>query len=217
MHRLLTAAAFACGALAVLPARAGWQDTPDTLRLQAVGDALRVNGTPMQVRAFVSAQPMEALLRDVQSGWERNRDRTSVTRDKVGSWTVLNQTVGAQHRSFQVREGGGRLEGYVSLTSPREARAPKLAVALPSGMTAVSIIDSMDEGRASQQVIAVSTRSVEASAQALEATLKASGWERHVYRKSGQGLTYAANKGGQEFDAVISSQKNGSLVMLNTK
>lgn len=194
---------------------ASWQDTPDTLQLATVGDTLRLNGTPMQIRAFKSALPMDQLLSDVQAGWQRT-SRSDVSRTVLSGWTVLNQGVGDAHRSFQVRPcGPQQVEGFVALTSPKLAREPKPAVRLPSDMTAISIVDSVDDGRISQQVIAVSPRSLEASASAIEAQLKAGGWERHVYKKSGGAVLLAANKGAQQFDATVSTQKNGALILLN--
>jgi hypothetical protein len=198
------------------PAQAGWQDTPDSLPLGKLGDSLVVNGVPMQIRNFVTTAPMEQVLEDVRVSWERHPDRTSVTRTKVGDWTVLNQRVGQRHRSLQVRQAEGGLEGYVALTSPGEKREPRLSVRLPAAMTAMSVIDSVDGSTVSQQVIAVSKRSPDATAAALEETMKAQGWKRHVLQRTGSGVLFAANRGEQQFDANISKQKQGALVMMNT-
>lgn len=203
-------AAHGVGALA-----ANWQNTPDTMQLSTVGDSLRLNGTPMQIRAFKSSQPIEKLINEVQAGWQLSH-RSDVTRAVLPGWTVLNQSVGDEHRSFQVRPAGpDQVEGFVALTSPKMTREPKLAVRLPSDMTAVSIIDSVDAGRSSQQVVAVSPRSMEFSASAIEAQLRAAGWQRHVYKKGPKAILFAANKGELQFDATISAQKNGALIMMN--
>jgi hypothetical protein len=213
---MLLKAAWALAMLASGPALAGWLDTPDHLRLGAVGDALVVNGMPVQIRTFTATVPMTALLEEVRIGWERHPDRTSVTRTRLGEWTVLNQRVGQQQRSFQVRPVAGGVEGRVALSSPREAREPRVAIGLPASMTPVSIIDSVDAGKRSQQVIAMSNRSADATVAALEATLKAQGWQRHVLQRAQGGTLFSANRGDQQFDANISAQKNGALVMMNT-
>lgn len=218
---LLARRALACAALATLmaalpaAATAGWQDTPDSLALAPLGDSMVVNGTPMQMRRFNTTMPADELLQQVQANWERGRVRGSVTRSQVAGWTVLNQTLGPEHRSFQVRPSGAGLEGMVALTSPQLRREPTLAVPLPAAMTAVSVIDSTDQGKLSQQVIAFSSRSVEASAQALEAALRARGWTRHALRKSADGVLLAANRGEQQFDATVSPQRNGAMLMMN--
>ncbi|MBC3927411.1 hypothetical protein [Undibacterium sp. CY21W] len=200
-----------------LPCHAGWQDTPDNLRLQAVGEDLRLNGTPMKIKAFTADLPMESVLKQVHDNWEKQADRSPVTRTKNINWIVLNQSIGNQHRSFQIREiSASKVEGYVALTSPQQTTEPKLVVRLPSDVQTVSIIDSGDGGKISQQIIAVSPRSIDATVSALETSLKAAGWERHVLKKNGTLTTFSANRNGQEFDARLSAQKAGTLLMMNT-
>ena len=103
----------------------------------------------------------------------------------------------------------------MALTSPEKAREPKLVVVLPADFKAVSIIDSRDQGRVSQQLVVTSPRSVDASLTALESTLKAGGWNRLALDKSAEMARFAANRGAQEVDATLQKQKNGSLLMMN--
>lgn len=194
---------------------ATWQDVPEHLQLDPIGDSLRLNGTPMQIRNFHSAVPMEALLHDVQENWQRT-SHNSVSKTAIPGWTVLNQQVGDEHRSFQVRPAGpAQVEGFVALTSPKKKVEPQMALRLPSDMTAVTVIDSVDAGKSTQQVIAVSRRSIDASASALSAQLRAGGWERHVMKRNGQTMMLSANKGAQTFDASLKAEKAGSLIMFN--
>ena len=203
-------------ALSAMPARAAWQDVPDSISLQQMGDKMAVNGVPMTVRAFHTSIPAEQVVQMVQDAWDRNRDRTSVTRTSMPPWTVLNQTIGTEHRSFQIRaSANGGYEGFVALTSPALAREPKPLIRLPAEVTPVQIVDSVDSGRSSQQIVAVSKRSIDATGAALEASLKAAGWERHVMKKNAKTLVFAANRNGQEFDAILTAEKNGSMVMMN--
>lgn len=204
-------------ALPAAPALAGWQDIPDSIGLQHMGDTMVVNGIPMSVRAFNTDMPAEQVVQLVQSAWDRNRDRTSVTRTSMPPWTILNQTVGSEHRSFQIKASKrGGFEGFVALTSPKLAREPKPAIRLPPEVTPVQIVDSVDNGRSSQQIIAVSRRSIEATSAALEASLKAAGWQRHVMKKDARTVVFAANRNGAEFDAILTAEKHGSMVMINT-
>ena len=196
----------------------GWQDTPDGLQLANVGQALRLNGTPMEIHAFTTAVPMETIISRMQESWSHNgKDRGEIQRSKVGAWIVLNQTLGNAHRSFQIREtSSGQLDGFVALTSPTLTREPKLALPLPSDMRTLSIIDSGDQGKLAQQVIAVSPRSINATADAMEAALKAKGWQRHARQEKDGSIMLSADRAGQQFDVVLQAQKRGALVMMNT-
>jgi hypothetical protein len=193
----------------------GWQDTPDALQLQPIGDTLRMNGTPMAVRSFTSEMAMEDVLRQVQANWQRPGNGP-VLRSALPTWTVLNQTVGNQHRSLQVRQKGNLIEGFVALTSPKETREPKLALRMPAQMTALQVVESLDNGKRSQQVVAVSHRSMDYTVSALEDALKAEGWTRHMLKKKGEQVALSANRGDEQFDALISNAEAGAMIMMNT-
>lgn len=194
---------------------ATWQDLPASLQLEPLGDTLRMNGTPMSIRAFRSREPAETVLREVQASWERDPGHQPVQRSSIPNWTVLNQAIGARHRSFQVRERDGQTQGFVAVSSPRETRAPVLAVRLPAQVQAVQVIDSVDAGKASQQVMAVSKRSVDATASALGDALKAQRWGSPMLTRQGRSVRLSANRGDEQFDAVLSGQKHGALLMMN--
>lgn len=213
--RALTAALAVCVSVPALAA-GGWQDTPDALQLESVGDTVRMNGTPMTIRAFQSRQPVEALLLAVQANWERDPRHAPVVRTAMPNWIVLNQSVGPQHRSFQVRQNGAQAEGFVALTSPADTRPPVLALRMPPLVEALQVVDSIDQGRASQQIVAVSRRPADVTAVAFDQALKAEGWQRDVLKKQGGALRVSANRGSQQFDALLSTQKGGALVMINT-
>lgn len=208
---------FSLGCLSSLASQAGWLDTPDSLKLQAVGEELRLDGTPMQIKAFNADLSVEAALQQVQESWQKHAGRSPVKRSQNEGWFILNQSIGRQHRSFQVREtGSNQVQGYIALTSPERASKPKPMVPLPSDMKTLSIIDSVDAGKVSQQILAASPRSMAATVSALESALKTAGWERHVLKKNGAYTVFSANRKGQEFDARLTAQKNGTLLMMNT-
>lgn len=197
-------------------AYAGWQDTPDSLKMESLGNEMRLNGTPMQIRIFSSTLPVEVLLKQVEESWSRGLNHAVVTRTKIANWTVLNQSLGEEHRSFQVRESfPAQLVGYVALTSPARTAEPKMAFKLPAGMSAVSITESRDSESVSQQVMVFSTRSIDTSADVLESALKIDGWVRYGRVKKGDSILFSANKGEQELDVTFQAQKNGALAMIN--
>lgn len=219
MRALRRLAAGALGLALAAPgaiAAGSWQDLPGSLQMEPLGDSLRMNGTPMTIRAFQSREPAETLLREVQAAWEQDPGRQPVRRTSMSNWTVLNQAIGERHRSFQVREEGGQSRGFVAVTSPQETREPKLAVRLPPLVLPMQVVDSVDQGKVSQQVVAVSRRSVDATAVALDEALKAQRWVRQSMKKQGAVVRLSANRGPEQFDAVLSAQKSGALVMINT-
>ncbi|WP_211471225.1 hypothetical protein [Collimonas humicola] len=204
------------GALSGNPAVAGWLDSPDSIKLQNVGDETRLNGTPMTMRYFVSQRPLEEVIRQFQDAWERGHVRGSVINSKIDRWTVLNQSLGDTHRSVQVRAAAdGGVEGYVALTSSKQTREPQLRLRLPSDVEVVSVLESSDQGRGSQQVIAVSRRALDGVSMSLQNALRAAGWTVKVASHDVSGARLSADKGKQEFDAALTQEARGTSIMMN--
>ena len=205
------------GALSGNPAAAGWLDTPDSIKLQNVGDETRLNGTPMTMRYFVSQRPLEEVIRQFQDAWERGHVRGSVINSKIANWTVLNQSLGDTHRSVQVRAAAdGGVEGYVALTSPKLTREPQLRLRLPSDVEVLSVLESSDQGRGSQQVMAVSRRALDGVSMSLQNALRAAGWTVKVSSHDASAARLSADKGKQEFDAALTQAAQGTSIMMNT-
>ncbi|AMP00718.1 hypothetical protein CAter282_2884 [Collimonas arenae] len=199
------------------PAWSGWLDTPDSIDLQSVGDDVRFNGTPMSMRYFVSPSSTEEVIAQFKQAWERGHVRGSVVDSKLGSWAVLNQSLGDTHRSVQVRPApNGGVEGYVALTSPTLTREPQLRVRLPSDLQVVSVMESSDQGRGSQQVTAMSRRSLDGISMSMQNALRSAGWNIKVAKRDANSARLSADKGKQEFDAVLTAAQKGTAVMMNT-
>lgn len=197
-------------------AAAGWQGAPDTLRMENVGDEIRVNGTPMLVRRFEASQPADAVVAYFDREWSNEPAAKPVQHTKLGSWTVLNQDIGDRHRSVQVRQvAPDAVEGLLAVTSPALHREPVLAFRLPSDFSLVSVVDSTDQGRTAQQIMASSHQSMDNIGNAIESQLRALGWGTVQKRKTTQGLLLSANRGDAQFDAVVNARAGGSTAMFN--
>jgi hypothetical protein len=197
-------------------ASAGWQGAPEILRMESVGDEIRVNGTPMLVRRFEASQPAGAVVAYFDHEWSNEPSAQPVKHSKLGAWTVLNQDIGDRHRSVQVRElAPGTIEGLLAVTSPVLHREPVLAVRLPLDFSIVSVVDSIDQGRAAQQIMARSHQSLTNIDHAIESELRTLGWSTPQRRKTANALLISANRGDAQFDAVINAKAGGSIGIFN--
>jgi hypothetical protein len=139
-----------------------------------------------------------------------------VKRTKLGAWTVLNQDIGDRHRSVQVRQlSPDSIEGLLAVTSPASHREPVPAMRLPLDFAIVSVVDSIDQGRAAQQIMASSRQSLTNIDNALEAELRTLGWSTPQRRKTADALLLSANRGDAQFDAVINAKAGGSVGIFN--
>jgi hypothetical protein len=197
-------------------AAAGWQGAPESLRLESVGEEMRVNGTPMLVRRFEASQSSDAVLKFIERDWSATPGAAPVRHSRLGDWTVLNQDIGDRHRSVQVRETSpGSIEGLLAVTSPALHREPALSIRLPAALSMVSVVDSIDQGRAAQQIMASSRESRDNVGNALESALRTAGWSTPQRRKSPNAVLVSANRGDEELDAIVTVNSGGSMVIIN--
>jgi hypothetical protein len=217
LDRSSVIAVLAAGTLLVTSAAAaGWQGAPEILRMESLGEEIRVNGTPMLVRRFEASQSVDTVLTYFERDWSADPSSQPVRHSKLGDWTVLNQDIGDRHRSVQVRDASpGSIEGLLAVTSPSLHREPVLAVRLPAGLSIVSVVDSTDQGRAAQQIMASSRQSLDNIGNAIESELHASGWTTPQRRKSPNALMISANRGDEQFDAIINANPGGSMAIFN--
>jgi len=207
----------AAGALvATSAAAAGWQGAPESLRLESVGEEIRVNGTPIIVRRFEASESADAVLEYMKRDWSAAPSAAPVHHSTLGDWTILNQDIGDRHRSVQVRETSpGSIEGLLAVTSPALHRDPVLSIRLPAVLSMVSVVDSVDQGRAAQQIMASSRLSSSNVGNALESQLRTSGWTTPQRRQSPKALLISTNRGDAELDAIITVNGGGSMAVIN--
>lgn len=220
-HRLIIALFGLCLHLSVHGETPAWQVLPGGFNSQSVADEMRLNGVPMKIISVNSKLPLEKALAEVKRSWSLQPGAANIERTTLGQWQVLNQRYGEQHRSLQLREAGNdSVEGYLALSSPAQTREPKPAIRLPSDVQTVSITESQDGSKQAQQIVAVSPRSVDAIASAIESSLRAEGWKKQVNRKESGVIYFSADRNKdkltQEFDARVMPQKNGTLIFMNT-
>jgi hypothetical protein len=202
--------------LATSAAATGWQGAPESLRLESVGEEIRVNGTPMLVRRFEASQSADAVLKYMEREWSAAPSSMPIRHSTLGEWIILNQDIGDRHRSVQVRETSpGSIEGLLAVTSPALHRDPVLSIRLPSGLSMVTVVDSIDQGRAAQQIMASSRQSSDNVGNALESALRTSGWSTPQRRKSPNALLISTNRGDEELDAIITVNSGGSMAVIN--
>ena len=215
-RRYVLALLSVCASLVSVGAFAGWQGAPEILRMESVGEEVRVNGTPMSVRRFEASQPADAVLGYFAHEWSNEPSAKPVKQTKLGAWTVLNQDIGDRHRSVQVRVlAPGTIEGLVAVTSPALHHEPVLAVRLPLDCSIFSVVESIGQGRPAQQIMASSHQSLTNVGNALEAQLRTSGWSTPQQRKTANGLMISANRGDAQFDAIINTKGGGSIGVFN--
>ena len=152
---LLSAAARAAPA-------AGWPELPlpAGARPVDVGNAMRINGLPVQVRGFLSPQPVAELI-----AWFRASLGSPLVTSVHGGKTILGQVRSGYYLTVQLEAAGSGTRGLVAQTDAQAVMAGRVPpphtgvpdvtgadwhARLPAGMRILSLVQSHSQDGARQ-------------------------------------------------------------------
>lgn len=200
-----------------------------------VGKGFSAQGVPMDVRAFVSKQPVEDIAR-----WYRQQWAPAVVENRVRGQTVLGRRVGDYYESVQLEATLGGTRGLVALTrvdrpqqrrDENQARLRKWLSRMPADTRVVSDLSSQDGDKQSLFLVMTNAQSESLNRDRLAALMVEDGYvlEREFSAAASRasapmlgapgtgGRTLAFRGGGKEALATIYRDPQGRTgVAVNT-
>lgn len=188
-----------------------------------VGQAMRINGLPVQVRAFLSPEPVPQLV-----SWFQTRLGSPLVASRHDGKTILGQPRNGYYLTVQLEAAGSGARGLVAQTDVRAVmggrNAPLAAGArwqsrLPAGMRILSQVDARDGRRRSQHLVLQSREPVADSGAALARLLAEDSYlpAGSVSSNAPPGLVLHFQGPGREAMAVVTNQPDGtSSAVLST-
>lgn len=165
-------------------ALASWPviEPPPGANVEWVGDDMKLNGVPMQIRRFTSSMTVAEIMAFYRVRW---KERISPVENTVGEWSVIGRQSGDFYLTVQVKQsdrggsegllGVSRLPAFASGSGPTfDARFPKM-----EGTEVVSDMDSNDKGKLGKTLILKNDYSVQSNASYYQSVLPAQGWKRN--------------------------------------
>lgn len=122
-----------------------------------VGEQLVVNGVPMRVQGFVSGENRKEL-----AAWFRQNMGKPLMENQIGSMLVLGRPQGEFYLSVQLEIVGHGTRGIVSVSHLKaaydnraiaKAELDRMMARFPSGSHLVSVVESIDRGKASRHLV----------------------------------------------------------------
>lgn len=197
---------------------AGWPALPVPQGAQAVnvGQAMSINGLPVQMRGFLSPQPVSEL-----TTWFQTRLGSPLVISHHGGKTILGQARDGYYLTVQLETVGGGTRGLTAQTDVRAMMAGRDASLaadagwqsrLPAGMRILSLVEARDGARRSQHLV---LRSHEALANSSEALTRLLAMDRYtpggsVASSSPPGLILHFHGPGREATAVVTRDIDGT-------
>ncbi|MDB5760978.1 MAG: hypothetical protein JWM30_4267 [Burkholderia sp.] len=219
----------AAASVASAESAAGWPDLPlpSGLELADVGPAIRIDGLDMQVRGFVSPEPVAELTA---------RFRASLSgpllTSQHGGKTILGQARGGYYLTVQLETAGSGTRGLVAqidVAALLARRVPSPDVdpdagadwqhRLPAGMRVLSLVRSRAGERQLQHLVLQSDAALAGSGEALAHLLGRDGYRavRSMSNRSSPsnhssrpGLALLFQGPGREATAVLTQNADGT-------
>lgn len=217
-----------CGAALLLlsaPARAerAWPQLalPADAQAWPVGEHFSANGVPLRVRGFLSARPLDALVREM-----RQTLGEPVVESRVGDKRILGRAEAGFYLTVQLEPAAGGTRALVAVADLETARRQRSSTQaftqrwlqrLPAGSQILSHSSARDGERLSTQLVYRNGASAALNGQALTTVLAQDGLEPARDADAGGERVLLFKGPGQEASAVIVRLPDGqSSVVLNT-
>lgn len=154
-----SAVAWASAAGSPVPSRSAWPQIrlPDSVQVFDAGQDVMLNGMPMQLRGFVSPEPMSRLLPALQRSLGE-----PLGINHLGDKVVLGRAEGTRFLTIQVERAGTGSRGAIAVADLQAAQGARddseqerrrWAEHLPSGSAVYSDMKSRDGPRQSRQLV----------------------------------------------------------------
>lgn len=196
-------------------------ELPRSAQPFAVGENIVLNGLPISMRGFRSAQSVDELV-----AWFRRQLGAPVVESRWGNTVVLGKAVGGHYLTVQLeadRRGVRGLAAIGALRAAADARAgyrertERLLSALPHGSRLVSDMLSEDRGRQSWHLVIDNPYGEQLNSERVTALMQARGLalERES-RVAGEGrLLYFRGAGTEAMATVASAPDRQGAIVIN--
>lgn len=204
-----------------------WPQIPEPPRSQVqwVSDDMRINGVPMRVQRFESEASTQEVIAHYQAHWRVGpgpQSRLAVT--PAGDDTLLGQPHGPFYLMVKLRRAdGGGSEGTLSVSRVQGIQARIDASGIPApgrGAQAVNVVESIDAGKRSKQVLWLGKDSASAMAASYHASLLRGGWtllqEQNALGGPQAAVVRMYGRGRQQMDVAIGTDAERQLTVMNT-
>ena len=190
------------------------------------GDAMVINGIPMQIRQFVSRNSVHDVLEFYRQYWPKGTEEKPgyTETDVLEPWQIITRVEDGYLMTVQVMENGDSgssgLLGMSRLPNPEKA-LPTLGKDFPKmrGSTVFNDIENKDIGKRGRTLQLSNTFSVESNANFYRDHFTNQGWIVDMDKGFSGGNAYAQrfSQGDTNVIITINKSKHGSVIVAQTE
>ena len=228
-NRLLVRITFLLGLLILFSASANatpkFPSPPDST-VNKLGEAMVVNGIPMNIRQFISKNSVHDVLDFYRHYWPKGTEKKPgyTETDILTPWKIITRVEDGYLMTVQVTENGDRgsrgLLGLSKLPDP-EKELPTLGQQFPKmrGSTVFNDIQSKDIGKQGRTIQLSNTYSVETNGSFYKDYFTNQGWNVDMDKTiaGGNSRSQRFSNGNKNVIITINKNKNGSVIVAQSE
>ena len=192
-------------------------EPPRGMRLQSIGEELRINQIPTWIWQFQSTDDADALAAHFRREWNGR-----IARHRVGGWDVLSHREDEWLVTIQVRSDveGRSSRGFVAMArrfGSRERPPRRDALADVPGARIVQDLVAEDLGRRSRTLLMVGEQAPDRTLDHLRAHLREAGYAPigpQALARSAQGGAMRLNRGTEQVDVAVADQDGRTWIAI---
>lgn len=204
-----------------------WPEIPEPPRSEVrwVSDDMRINGVPMRVQSFESKASRQEVQAFYTAHWRAGSGgQAPLAITAAGADTLLGKPHGPFYLMVRLRaaEGGGS-QGTLSVSQIQgiEPRIDASGIPAPArSAQAVNVVESIDAGKRSKQVLWLSRDSAAAMAAAYHGSLARGGWklvqEQNALDGAQASVVRMYGRDRQQLDVAIGADTQRGVTVMNT-
>lgn len=186
---------------------------------------MRINGVPMRVQSFESKASREEVVSYYKAHWQAGKGEPSqIAVTPAGADTLLGRPHGPFYLLVKLREAaGGGSQGTLSVSRVQGIEPRIDASGIPAPMRsaqAVNVVESIDAGKRSKQVLWMSKDSVATLAAQYHASLLRGGWkllqEQNALDGKPAAMVRMYGRDRQQLDVSVGADVQNGLTVMNT-
>lgn len=209
MRRADGALAVALALLAGTAAAAPRFPAPPGCSVGRVGDTMKFNGVPMEVRQIDCDGGLEAILDFYRDRWPKGTEKEPgyVVNTDMEPWTLLTRAEDKWLMTVQVTANGQRSTGYLSLTrliEPEDLPELGKGFPMPHDSRVVNDVETTDPGKKGRTLMISNDLGLDSNVIFYRNWYKDRGWTVMMDKALGEHMhTFSFKNGGEGVNLVV--------------
>ena len=191
---------------------------PPGSSMQTVTINLLQNGHLLSIGNLDGVTSIDTALQFYREQWQEplGEGVPGFIEEDAGEWSMISRPNEGWNQVVQLKQGGNKIEGRVSVLRLEPSTNPLAAIAMPGGASLLSSTGADDAGHSSSTFVVFSKSGVRSLSDFYRRHFENDGWSRVSDRKVESSQVMLLQRAGERAEIVVSRvSTGGTLAIIN--